>query len=102
MATYFVIGGQYGSEGKGKISAFLAEYLGAKAVVRCGGPNSGHTYEGQSGRAVFRQLPSAAISTNARLLIPAGGYVQPSILWKEINKYRISHERVVSTINAQL
>ncbi len=44
---YVVMGGQFGSEGKGEFVAYLASYLYKKgtlgAVVRVGGPNSGHT-----------------------------------------------------------
>ena len=57
MPVTVVVGGQYGSEGKGKVSAILAKEMDATAVVRCGGPNSGHTVYDDSGRKyVFRQF----------------------------------------------
>ena len=43
MPVSIIIGGQYGSEGKGKIADFWAKKMNASAVVRVGGPNSGHT-----------------------------------------------------------
>jgi len=47
-----LIGGEYGSEGKGHISAYLApEY---DLLVRVGGPNAGHKTFTQDGRALRR------------------------------------------------
>ena len=43
MPVSVVIGGQYGSEGKGKIAHWLAREQAASFAVRVGGPNSGHT-----------------------------------------------------------
>ena len=43
MPATIVVGGQYGSEGKGKVVALLANRSKSPWLVRCGGPNSGHT-----------------------------------------------------------
>jgi adenylosuccinate synthase len=43
MPATIVVGGQYGSEGKGKVVALLANRSNSPWLVRCGGPNSGHT-----------------------------------------------------------
>ena len=43
MSLGIVVGGQYGSEGKGKVAQHLARETGAAAVVRVGGTNSGHS-----------------------------------------------------------
>lgn len=43
MPVSIVVGGQYGSEGKGKVAHFLVGLLGASVAIRTGGPNSGHT-----------------------------------------------------------
>lgn len=45
MGVTIVIGGQYGGEGKGKITSHLALKDNIDYVVRCGGPNSGHTVD---------------------------------------------------------
>ncbi len=45
MLLTVVVGGQSGSEGKGKITSHLALRDNVHVVVRCGGPNSGHTGE---------------------------------------------------------
>ncbi len=53
-----MVGGQFGSEGKGNIAAFLApEY---DVLIRVGGPNAGHTVYEQPEKAVFRHLPSGS------------------------------------------
>ncbi len=39
MSVWVVVGGQYGSEGKGKIAAFIALQEQIDICVRCGGPN---------------------------------------------------------------
>ncbi|GIW55210.1 MAG: hypothetical protein KatS3mg082_1614 [Nitrospiraceae bacterium] len=45
MPLTVVVGGQYGSEGKGNVTSYLALRDNVDIVVRCGGPNSGHTVE---------------------------------------------------------
>lgn len=44
MSLWIVIGGQFGSEGKGKVSAHLTQSEGIDICVRCGGPSSGHSF----------------------------------------------------------
>ena len=43
MGVTVLIGGQYGSEGKGKISRYLADEF--QMAIRTGGPNAGHSFE---------------------------------------------------------
>ena len=38
-----VVGGQFGSEGKGKVAHWLSREQDATYAIRVGGPNSGHT-----------------------------------------------------------
>ena len=60
MPVTIVVGGQYGSEGKGKVVALTARQFDSPAVVRCGGPNSGHSTVIRDKECVLRQLPAAA------------------------------------------
>jgi adenylosuccinate synthase len=86
MPVTAVIGGQYGSEGKGKVAHFLARELAAAAVIRVGGPNSGHTsFDGEGKRHVLRQLPTAALEGVASLIGP-GSYVDPTLLLDEVHR----------------
>jgi len=57
MPVTVVVGGQYGSEGKGKIVAYLAKKDDVAAVVRCGGPNAGHSFVWQGATYSLRQVP---------------------------------------------
>jgi adenylosuccinate synthase len=62
MPVSVVVGGQFGSEGKGKVALELARLRGAAAAIRVGGANSGHTAIDATGKAhVFRHLPTAAL-----------------------------------------
>lgn len=38
MPVTVIVGGQFGSEGKGKVAHFLAREMGATAAIRVGGP----------------------------------------------------------------
>ena len=58
MPISIVVGGQYGSEGKGKIAHWLAKYQNANYAVRVGGPNSGHTAISDDKTYALRQLPT--------------------------------------------
>jgi adenylosuccinate synthase len=51
-----MVGGAYGSEGKGQLAAYLApEY---QLLVRVGGPNAGHSVFEEPDPFVFHHLPS--------------------------------------------
>ena len=65
-----LIGGQYGSEGKGHIAAALARNY--DLVVRVGGPNAGHTVSSESGKYTYHQLPSGARDFNGMILLGPG------------------------------
>ncbi len=85
MSLWVVVGGQFGSEGKGKVSAFITKQENIDICVRCGGPNSGHSFVDENGRRIIlRQLPTGFVNPRTRLLIPAGALIDPTILKKEI------------------
>lgn len=95
MPVSVVVGGQYGSEGKGKVAACLAKEMNASAVVRCGGSNSGHTVYDDIGRKyVFRQLPTACIQTSILNILSAGTYIDTEILLREIELSKICDNRL--------
>lgn len=95
MSLWVVVGGQYGSEGKGKVSAFITKQENIDICVRCGGPNSGHSFVNEDGKnIVLRQLPTGFVNPHTRLLIPAGALVDPPILKQEIESLGLPRERV--------
>jgi adenylosuccinate synthase len=95
MPVTVVVGGQYGSEGKGKVAAFFARKLDAKAVIRCGGSNSGHTvYDDFGSKFIFRQLPTACLQTSAVNILVAGSYIDVDVLLSEIALANVEAERL--------
>lgn len=94
MPLTVIVGGQYGSEGKGKVTSYLALRDDVDIVVRCGGPNSGHTVEANGQRYELRSLPSGFINPGTRLLLAAGCLINPEILLTEIKSTGIDPKRV--------
>jgi adenylosuccinate synthase len=97
------VGGQFGSEGKGKISAIITLREEIDLCIRCGGPNSGHSFQKQNGEMVLlRQLPTGFVRPQTRLLIPAGGLVDPEVLLSEIEALQLDATRVGIDRNAMV
>ena len=94
MPVSVVVGGQYGSEGKGKVAHWLALKHGAALAVRVGGPNSGHTVLVGNIKHVLRQVPTAAVEPGIRVAIGAGSYVEPDVLLREIDQLRLRPDRL--------
>lgn len=101
MPVTVVVGGQFGSEGKGKVAHYLAKEMGATVAIRVGGPNSGHTVIDPSGRAIiFKQLPTAAILPGVHCVLPAGSYIRLDILQEEIRIAGLDPSRLLIDPNA--
>lgn len=102
---YVVVGGQYGSEGKGAVAGRICadlERSGGRVIgVRVGGPNAGHTVIGRCPKTCFehtwsdheedahpwrlRQVPVSAVTAPESLLvIAAGSEVDPDVLADEV------------------
>lgn len=83
-----IVGGQYGSEGKGAIAGYLAQRTAKPLMaVRVAGPNAGHTvYDEDERRYAFRHIPVAAVvNPAAKLAIGPGSEIDTDVLWKEID-----------------
>ena len=69
-----VVGGQYGSEGKGHVTAQLTG--GRDVVVRVAGPNAGHSaYDPRGVLWKLRQIPVGAVWSNGPVVIAAGSEI---------------------------
>jgi adenylosuccinate synthase len=95
MPASIVVGGQYGSEGKGKVVALLASESSSPWLVRCGGPNSGHTVTISGKDVVMRQVPSCAEPHKAKFCISAGCAVDEAVLLHEVEMLNIERERII-------
>ena len=95
MAATIVVGGQFGSEGKGKVVALLASRAESPWLVRCGGPNSGHTVTIQGRDVVLRQVPSCSEPNRATFLLSAGCAIDEGVLLRELDLLEISPDRII-------
>lgn len=88
-----LIGGQFGSEGKGNIVGHIApEY---DLLVRVGGPNAGHQVYAEPKPEKYYHLPSGTRrAPNAKLLLGPGAVIYPKKLLEEIAEHNIDAERL--------
>lgn len=97
MPVSIVVGGQYGSEGKGKVALELVRRdPSIRAVVRPGGTNSGHTgYTKDGRRIILRQLPAAAIDGGVTVILPAGSYIDAGLLKREVEQLGLAPPQLI-------
>lgn len=95
MSATIVVGGQYGSEGKGKVVALLASRLTSPWLVRCGGPNSGHTVTIDGQDLILRQVPCCTEPEKATFCLAAGCVIDEEVLINELNLLNIERERII-------
>lgn len=81
-----VVGGQFGSEGKGAVAGHLAREDKRTVAVRVAGPNAGHSAIDDWGRKwALRQIPVAGVTNlDAPLVIGAGSEIDEEVLHSEI------------------
>ncbi len=83
MPSVVLIGGQWGDEGKGKVTDFLAEK--AQIVVRYqGGNNAGHTVVVGENEFKLHLIPSGILYPEKTCIIGNGVVIDPAILLKEL------------------
>ncbi|GAW27519.1 MULTISPECIES: adenylosuccinate synthase [unclassified Carboxydocella] len=84
MASVVLIGAQWGDEGKGKVTDFLAEK--AQLVVRYqGGNNAGHTVVVGDKEYKLHLIPSGILYPDKLCLIGNGVVIDPQVLLKELD-----------------
>lgn len=89
MSTVVVVGSQWGDEGKGKITDFLAET--AEVVARYqGGNNAGHTILINNVKYKLQMIPSGVFYKEKTCVIGNGMVINPQALIEEI-QYIQSH-----------
>jgi adenylosuccinate synthase len=88
-----VVGGEYGSEGKGQISAYLAPDY--DVLVRVGGPNAGHRVYQEPQPMTYHHLPSGtARNQNATIVLGPGAVLRVSELLPEIHAAHLTVDRL--------
>ena len=84
MPATIVMGGQWGDEGKGKLTDSLAAT--ADIVVRAnGGANAGHTVQTDQGTFALHLIPSGILNPRCLSIVGAGVVVDPKLMIEEID-----------------
>ena len=84
MSAFIVLGAQWGDEGKGKMTDYLAEE--ANVVVRYqGGNNAGHTVEVGEKQYKLHLIPSGILHDEKLNVIGNGVVVDPKAFFTEID-----------------
>lgn len=100
-----VVGGQFGSEAKGRVAGALAAKYGESHIrtmgIRVAGPNAGHVVFDAGRRYAMRQIPVAFVNPDAMLYIAPGSEVDLEVLKAELNMleadgYKIRERLLVS------
>ncbi|ACD21751.1 MULTISPECIES: adenylosuccinate synthase [Clostridium] len=106
MSAFIVLGAQWGDEGKGKMTDYLAEE--AEVVVRFqGGNNAGHTVEVGDKQYKLHLIPSGILYDDKLNVIGNGVVVDPKALFEEINYLEgvgvnVTPEKLIISDRAQL
>lgn len=106
MSAFIVIGAQWGDEGKGKMTDYLAEE--ADVVVRFqGGNNAGHTVVVGDKEYKLHLIPSGILYDDKTNVIGNGVVVDPKALFDEIEYLegvgvKVTPEKLIISDRAQL
>jgi adenylosuccinate synthase len=104
MPASIVMGGQWGDEGKGKLTDALAGR--AHMVVRAnGGSNAGHTVQTSQGTFKLHLVPSGILNAGCVCVIGAGVVIDPRSLIDEIASLEargVSTDRLVISDRAHV
>jgi adenylosuccinate synthase len=85
MPATIVMGGQWGDEGKGKLTDALA--ADADLVIRAnGGANAGHTVKSDQGVFKLHLVPSGILSPRTDCIVGAGVVVDPALVLNEMDE----------------
>ncbi len=88
MKTLVVVGTQWGDEGKGKITDYLAQR--ADVVVRYqGGNNAGHTIVFNGNKYALHLIPSGIFNPNITNIMANGMVINVKALIEELNKLKL-------------
>lgn len=85
-----LVGGQYGSEGKGLIANTIANEFDVH--VRVGSPNAGHTHYLNGKKFVQQIIPCGWVNPNAFIVLGAGALIDIGLLDKEVETIQEIHD----------
>ena len=103
LGVTIVIGGQYGGEGKGKVTYWFAKERDINIAVRVGGTNAGHTVvDENNNKFILRQLPTPSVLKNRYCVLSAGSYIDVDILFKEMKETGLDSDKLLIDENAMI
>lgn len=95
-----LIGGQYGSEGKGQVAAYLAKEY--QVLMRVGGPNAGHKAARETGKYTYHSLPSGCRESLGDVLIGPGATIHVDEFLREVEECKIDSKRLYLDPNVMI
>lgn len=98
MSSLVIVGAQWGDEGKGKITDYLASK--SDVVVRYqGGNNAGHTVEVENEQYKLNLIPSGILHADKLCIIGNGVVLDPEAF---LNEIKMLQNRGISTANLRI
>ena len=95
MPLSLVVGAQFGSEGKGKATAFLAQRDDVDIVIRCGSTNSGHTVWLDGIEHQLRMVAAGFVNGRTTLMLAPGSLIDVDVLRNDIVATGVTRDRLV-------
>lgn len=92
-----VLGAQYGSEGKGRITSYLKDDYDVH--VRVGGPNAGHTFYFRDEEFKMQVIPVGWANFEAELFLGRGMLINLEILKEEIERVKEIDPKIEERLN---
>ena len=102
MPLTIIAGGQFGSEGKGKATAYLAQRDDVDIVVRCGSTNSGHTVWHGGEEFQLRMIPAGFVNERTTLMLAPGCLIDVAVLRAEAQTLGIDRDRLIVDRNTSV
>ena len=90
-----LVGGQYGSEGKGAVAAHIANQY--QVHVRVGSPNAGHTIYWRGEKHVMQSIPCGWINPNAVIVIGRGALLNMKQFMKDHYRENLTLENIAAS-----
>jgi len=98
MSTVVLIGAQWGDEGKGKVTDFLAQRADLVARYQ-GGNNAGHTVVVEDREFKLHLIPSGILYPDKICIIGSGVVIDPEVLLRELESLE---KQGISTANLKI
>ena len=91
MPVHIVVGGFFGDEGKGKITAYFSTKYRPEASIRTGATNAGHTVVHNGVKWKLRAVPSSFVNKETKLYIARGALIHIGVFLSEVEKLGVSN-----------